>query len=82
MTDTNIREYCELEDLSKNALGYWRRKLAAGKPPTEGFVELKLNTPDNDGLIHIRLRSGIELGVVAGTDMQYLGHLVNTLESS
>ena len=77
----NIREYCELEDLSKNAFGYWRRKLTAPVPSTSGFVELQLNSSGNDGLIHIRLRRGIELGIVPGTDTKYLGELVNALES-
>jgi len=77
----NIREYCELEDLSKNAFGYWRRKLTAPEPPAGGFVELKLSSSGNDGLIHIRLRRGIELGVVPGTDTKYLCELVNTLEN-
>jgi hypothetical protein len=77
----NIREYCELEDLSKSAFGYWRRKLTAPEPPAGGFVELKFNSSGNDGLIHIRLRRGIELGVVPGTDTKYLCELVNTLES-
>ena len=78
----NIREYCELEDLSKNAFGYWRRKLTAPQPPTGGFVESKLDSSGSDGLIHIRLLRGIELGIVPGTDTKYLGELVNTLESS
>jgi hypothetical protein len=77
----NIREYCELEDLSKNAFGYWRRKLNTPKPPDDGFVELKLNSTDNVAVIHIRLRRGIELGIVPGTDTRYLGELVNVLES-
>ena len=77
----NIREYCEIEDLSKNAFGYWRRKLTAPEPPAGGFVELKLNASGNDGLIHIRLRRGIELGIVPGTDTKYLGELVNRLEN-
>jgi hypothetical protein len=77
----SIRKYCELEDLSKSAFGYWRRKLTAPTPPASGFVELKLNSSQRDGLIHIRLRRGIELGVVPGTDTKYLGELVNMLES-
>ena len=78
----NIREYCEIEDLSKSAFGYWRRKLTAPLPPTGGFVELKLNASGNDGLIHIRLRRGIELGIVPGTNTKYLCELVNALESA
>jgi len=77
----NIREYCELEDLTKNAFGYWRRKLTAPKPPPEGFVELKLDASGAGGLIHIRLRRGIELGVVPGTDTKYLAELIKTLEN-
>jgi hypothetical protein len=76
----NIREYCELEELSKNAFGYWRRKLNSPKPPADGFVELKLSSCRSDGMIHIRLSGGLELGVVTGTDTKYLSELVSALE--
>lgn len=76
----NIREYCELEDLSRSAFGYWRRKLNSPKPPAEGFVELKLPSGGNDGHIHIRLNKGVELGVVSGTDTKYVAELVRALE--
>ena len=78
----NIREYCELEELSKNAFGYWRRKLSSPKPPVDGFVELKVSSPRNDSLIHVRLRKGLVLGVVTGTDAKYVAELVSALERS
>jgi hypothetical protein len=78
----SIREYCDIESLSRNAFGYWRRKLTSPKPSGNGFVELKFSSQRSDGLIHIRLRKGIELGVVTGTDTRYLADLISALEQS
>ncbi len=47
-----------------------------------GFVQLDLPSFRSDGLIYIRLRKGIELGVVQGTDTKYLSELVDRLERS
>jgi hypothetical protein len=79
----SITDYCELEDLSKNAFGYWRRKLASPKAPVNGFVEIKPSADrhmKHDGLIYIHLQKGTELGFVPGTDTRYLAELVNALE--
>jgi len=76
----NVREYCELEDLSTSAFGYWRRKLSSPKPRSEGFVELPVRSERRDSLVRVRLKSGLELGVVPGTDTRYVAELVGALE--
>ena len=81
----SITDYCELEDLSKNAFGYWRRKLTSPRPPANGFVEVKPTSKrhmGHDGLIYIRLQKGTELGFVPGTDTRYLAELVDALKMS
>ena len=81
----SITDYCELEDLSKNAFGYWRRKLTSPKPPANRFVEIRPSSNPYVGredLIYIRLQKGTELGFVPGTDAKYLAELVDALEIS
>ena len=75
-----IVAYCETESLSRSAFGYWRKKLSAPKPPAEGFLKLKNRNYRSDGMIYVRLRTGIEIGVVSGTDVSYVADLVVELE--
>jgi len=78
----SIVKYCEAEALSRSAFGYWRKKLSAPKPPTDGFLKLKIPEYRSDGMIYIRLRTGIEIGVVSGTDVRYVAELAGELERS
>ena len=76
----SLAMYCDRENLSRSAFGYWRRKLSAPRTPLDGFIKLKLPANRAAGMIYLRLRTGIELGVVPGTDVRYVGELVNELD--
>tara|TARA_B100000949_G_C13838047_1_gene267360 strand:- start:98 stop:406 length:309 start_codon:yes stop_codon:yes gene_type:complete len=78
----SIVKYCETESLSRSAFGYWRKKLSAPKPPADGFLKLKVPAHRSDGMIYIRLRTGIEIGIVSGTEVRYVAELVGELERS
>jgi len=77
----SIAEYCELEELAKSTFFYWKRKVE-GKGSKNRLVEVKIPQQQPSGLIHIRLNKGMELGVVPGTDVGYVGELVKALEES
>ncbi len=78
----SIVEYCRTESLSRSAFGYWRKKLSAPKPPADGFLKLKIPAHRTEGMIYIRLRTGIEIGIVSGTEVSYVAELVGELERS
>ena len=77
----SLSEYCELEELAKSTFSYWKRKLE-GKEGKNRFVEVTVAEKRPNGLIHIRLGRGTELGVAAGTDVRYVSELVKALEES
>ena len=76
----SVVEYCDVQELSRSAFGYWRKKLSAPKPPVDGFIKLTLSANRGDGMIYLRLRTGIELVLVPGTDVKYVGELGSELE--
>ena len=80
----SLREFCMENGLSQSTLCLWRRQLRSqggeSGPEAASFVELRVAPASaSEGAVKIRLRSGVELEVLSGTDARWLALVVQAL---